>query len=321
MRSLMPRVAPCFLALPRVTTFKCDRRAAGPRRPRGPRAPDTGDSMDTAPPSPQSAFSFLGGVMQEPLPVPEGLTPRAIPEKGYIVEAIADDVFFVTEGTYCIMFIITSEGVVQVDTPPSFGGNIAAAVAEVTDEPVKFMIYSHSHLDHVNVAAAGFDAANVTFVGTPAVEAQLVGAGDPRRPVPTRIVPDGGTLTVGGVDIVLKSVKGAHDLGSTIVELPGRGVVMLVDLVAPGWAPFPCALAGSLFWCCWPPRCCLHARKALQRATPHLARRPSRRQLSAALGQAAQTTAPYRNARRVQVLRFHHQPAGAPRGARRGARP
>ena len=196
--------------------------------------------MPPTPPTPQHTFNFLGGKMQEPLPLPAGLEPRAIPDKGYIVEPIADDVYFVTEGSYCTMFVVTSEGVVLVDTPPSFGGNLAAAVAEVTDQPIKYMIYSHSHVDHVG-AAGELDPEAVTLVGTPALEDQLVGAGDPRRPVPTKIVPDGGTLAVGGVDIVLKSVKGAHDLGSTIIYLPGRKVLMLVDLVAPGWAPFPCA--------------------------------------------------------------------------------
>ena len=44
------------------------------------------------------------------------------------------------------------EGVIVVDAPPSIGENILAAIAEVTDEPITHVIYSHSHADHIGAA-------------------------------------------------------------------------------------------------------------------------------------------------------------------------
>jgi glyoxylase-like metal-dependent hydrolase (beta-lactamase superfamily II) len=45
------------------------------------------------------------------------------------------------------MFLVTDEGVVAVDAPPSTGQNYLKAIAEVTDKPITHVIYSHAHLD------------------------------------------------------------------------------------------------------------------------------------------------------------------------------
>ena len=74
------------------------------------------------------------------------------PAKGYFVEEINDGVYWVTEGTYQVMFVTTGEGVIVADAPPSIGANILNAIAEVTDEPITHVIYSHSHADHISAA-------------------------------------------------------------------------------------------------------------------------------------------------------------------------
>lgn len=40
--------------------------------------------------------------------------------KGYLVSEIKDKVYYVTDGIYQMMFIVTSEGVVAVDAPPFY---------------------------------------------------------------------------------------------------------------------------------------------------------------------------------------------------------
>jgi hypothetical protein len=56
----------------------------------------------------------------EVLPIPEagrGLTVD--PETGYALEEIADGTWIITDGFYVCMFVVTSEGVVLFDAPPS----------------------------------------------------------------------------------------------------------------------------------------------------------------------------------------------------------
>jgi Alkyl sulfatase and related hydrolases len=88
---------------------------------------------------------------QELLPdVAKGLT---VPQdKGYALEKIGDGLYFVTDGFYTTMFMTTGKGVIVVDAPPTLGEKMLQAVREATNEPIKWVIYSHSHADHVGAA-------------------------------------------------------------------------------------------------------------------------------------------------------------------------
>src|SRR5260370_11583082 len=58
----------------------------------------------------------------------------------------------ITDGGYQSSFVTTGSGVILLDAPPSFGSKIVQAVGEVTKEPIKELVYSHSHLDHISGA-------------------------------------------------------------------------------------------------------------------------------------------------------------------------
>ena len=55
--------------------------------------------------------------------IPEAAKGPAIPSKGYLVEEIREGLFWVTDGAYNTIFLVTNEGVVAVDAPPSIGKN------------------------------------------------------------------------------------------------------------------------------------------------------------------------------------------------------
>ena len=74
-------------------------------------------------------------------------------EKGYHVEELRDGVYWVSAGWYDCMFATTGKGVIVVDAPPSLGERLLDAIAEVTDEPVTHMVYSHWHADHIGAAS------------------------------------------------------------------------------------------------------------------------------------------------------------------------
>src|SRR5262245_48963418 len=96
-------------------------------------------------------------------PLPDAAKGVPIPpDKGYYVKEISDGLYWVTEGVYNTMFLTTGKGVIVVDAPPSFGDKLLKAVAEVTKEPIAYVIYSHAHADHIS--GASLYPASATYI-------------------------------------------------------------------------------------------------------------------------------------------------------------
>lgn len=167
------------------------------------------------------------------------------PAKGYFVEEIKDGLYWATEGAYQFMFLTTGEGVIVVDAPPSIGANILNAITEVTDEPITHVIYSHSHADHI--AGAGLLPADATYIAHEETAVQLarerplpfgifVGGGP--VPPPTITFSDSYTLQVGSQTLELEYRGPHHEPGNIYVYAPAQKVLLLIDVVFPGWIPF-----------------------------------------------------------------------------------
>ncbi len=56
--------------------------------------------------------------------------PEVPVDKGYLVEEIKDGVYWLTDGHYQMMFVITKKGVIVVDAPRSLADKIVIAMAE-----------------------------------------------------------------------------------------------------------------------------------------------------------------------------------------------
>jgi glyoxylase-like metal-dependent hydrolase (beta-lactamase superfamily II) len=168
--------------------------------------------------------------------LPETARGPAIPEQGYLVEEIRDGLYWVTDGSYQAMFLTTGEGVIAVDAPPSLGEKLTAAIAEVTDEPVTHVVYSHHHADHIG--AAGLFPDDAEYVAHQATADLLARSADPNRPLPTITFEDNYTLTVGNQTLQLDSHGSNHEPGNIFIYAPNQKVLMLVDIIFPGWVPF-----------------------------------------------------------------------------------
>ena len=166
-------------------------------------------------------------------PIPNAAFGPAIPQdKGYLVEEIGDGLYWLTEGIYQVMFLTTSEGVIVVDAPPSIGENLLKAVAEVTDEPITHVIYSHSHADHIG--ASGMFPRDATYIAHEETAAQLERSNDPDRafpygvfvggsgvPIPTVTFSDNFTLEVGNQTLELSYMGPAHEPGNIFIYALG----------------------------------------------------------------------------------------------------
>lgn len=66
-------------------------------------------------------------------------------------EKLGDGLYAFRWGAYRSIFMVTDEGVIATDPMNAkASGLYRAAIAEVTDQPVKYLVYSHSHWDHAS---------------------------------------------------------------------------------------------------------------------------------------------------------------------------
>jgi len=76
------------------------------------------------------------------------------PRLGYAVHEVGGGVYVISDNGWQSAFLVTSDGVIVFDAPASFGKSIPPAIAKVTNQPIKMLIYSHAHKDHIGGSAA-----------------------------------------------------------------------------------------------------------------------------------------------------------------------
>ena len=169
--------------------------------------------------------------------VPAGIAAPAIPpEKGYFVQEIRGGLYWVTDGLYNTIFIVSSQGVIAVDPLPNLGEKYLRAIAEVTDKPITHVIYSHEHTDHIGTAY--LFPRTAVYIAQQKTAEILARRRDPRRPLPTLTFDETYTLSVGDQTLVLDSKGVNHESGNIFIYAPRQKVLMLVDVVYPGWMPY-----------------------------------------------------------------------------------
>jgi glyoxylase-like metal-dependent hydrolase (beta-lactamase superfamily II) len=162
--------------------------------------------------------------------------PEVPLSKGYRLQELGRGLYMVTDNAYQSMFLVHDSGVVVVDAPPSYAARLRTAIAEVTNRAITHLVYSHSHVDHIGGAK--------TLGGRPIIIAHeetarlLKRAADVNRPLPTVTFSDRYTLRVGGQVLELSYRGNAHEPGNIFIRAPEQRVLMVVDVVFPGWMPW-----------------------------------------------------------------------------------
>ena len=155
---------------------------------------------------------------------------------GYIRKQIGEGLHWITDGAYSTMFLVTSEGVIACDAPPTLGGNYLAAIAEVTDKPIKYLVYSHEHVDHI--AGALLFPGETEVVAHRLTAELLASRRDTRRRPPSMIFDQALDLALGGQSLELRYHGINHSFDNIFIFAPRQKTLMLVDVVYPGWMPY-----------------------------------------------------------------------------------
>jgi glyoxylase-like metal-dependent hydrolase (beta-lactamase superfamily II) len=177
--------------------------------------------------------------MPDYAPVPPSALGPPLNDQGYYVGRVDRNLFWVTDGTYQSAFLITDDGVVLFDAPPTIGHNLRRAVDEVAKaegvtNSVTHLVYSHHHADHAGAANLFED---VVRIGHEDTQRLLLRDNDSTRPAPDVTFKDGYTLTVGGERVELAFHGPNHSPDNIFIHFPDHDALMLVDIANPGWVP------------------------------------------------------------------------------------
>ncbi len=163
-------------------------------------------------------------------------------------------------------FVVTPDGVVVIDAlgSPALAEELLVQIRRVTPLPVKHVIVTHYHADHIYglqvLKAAGAEvvaqARADEYLQSDTAQLRLQASRDELFPwvdehtrlvAPDRRVAELGTLTVGGMRFEIGHAGPAHTPEDLAVWLPDARVLFVGDLVFRGRIPFV-GLADSGAW-------------------------------------------------------------------------
>lgn len=169
--------------------------------------------------------------------VPESAMGPAIdPAEGFRLERLRGGMYMITDNIYQSLFMTYESGVIVIDAPPSYAKSIIKAIRSVTDKPITHLIYSHAHSDHIG--GASLLGGSPIIIAHEETQKLLLRANDPHRPKPTVVFQDRYTLKAGTQVLELSYHGNAHLPGNIFIEAQAHKILMVVDVVYPGWMPW-----------------------------------------------------------------------------------
>jgi glyoxylase-like metal-dependent hydrolase (beta-lactamase superfamily II) len=151
-----------------------------------------------------------------------------------------DNVYVFRYGNHQAMFVVTSAGVIATD-PISYGRPQAATtyideIKKVTNQPIKYLIYSHHHFDHI-AGGKPFKDAGATVLAHRRAAERLAVLKDPHTVLPDETMGDQKTIKLGDTTLELSFVGLNHSDSSIVMRLPAQKVLFAVDFIPVGSVP------------------------------------------------------------------------------------
>lgn len=166
-------------------------------------------------------------------------TSSALSQSSPLLE-VAEGVYsYGGPSTYISMFVVSDSGVIVIDPMSTeHAEGLMAAIRSVTNQPIRYLVYSHNHWDHSTGGKVFKDEGATIIAHVDAYEWIR------SNPHPDLILPDeswGGSrknIVLGNTTLELYHFGPSHGRGMTISVVAGSRVGYVADLVAPKRLPY-----------------------------------------------------------------------------------
>jgi glyoxylase-like metal-dependent hydrolase (beta-lactamase superfamily II) len=188
-----------------------------------------------------AALAIVGasaGYAQTPAPPPFATTK---------VEG-TDNVYVFRNGNHQAMFVVTKAGVIATDPiaygRPTGGQTYVDEIKKVTNQPIKYLIYSHHHYDHI-AGGKPFKDAGAKVIAHRRAQERLVALKGLDVVIPDEAVDTKRTIKLGGTTLELHYVGRNHSDSSLVMLLPKEKLIFAVDFNSLGAVPSRLAINDS----------------------------------------------------------------------------
>lgn len=131
---------------------------------------------------------------------------------------------------------VTKDGVIITDPINAEAATwLKAELKKRFNKPVKYVIYSHDHRDHI--AGGEVYADTATFVSHVKAKEAIIAEKRPTQ-VPDITFSDTMSIKLGGKTVELTYVGPSHSDNMIVINFPAERVLHVVDIIVPGRVPF-----------------------------------------------------------------------------------
>ncbi|MDA2933081.1 MBL fold metallo-hydrolase [Acidobacteria bacterium AH-259-D05] len=153
------------------------------------------------------------------------------------VKALTDDVYLFNFGFHSNIFVVTPEGVIATDPiSPRAAKACLEEIRKITQEPVRYVIYSHDHTDHI--AGGRVFKPQAQFVAHRRAQEIILERGLEDIVPPDIVVDDQYEIILGGKTIKLFHLGRIESDSNIAIFIPEDRVLMWVDAVRSYGVPY-----------------------------------------------------------------------------------
>ena len=183
--------------------------------------------------------SALAGPAQSQAQAPAPAQAQAPAQSATKVDG-TENVYIWRNGNHQAMFIVTKDGVIATDPVaygrPQGGQQYVDAIKKITDKPIKYLIYSHVHFDHI-AGGKAFKDAGARVIAHKNATARLKTLKDPHTVIPDESVGNKKVINLGGTTLELHYLGLNHSDSTLVMRLPKEKIVFIVDTIPVGGFP------------------------------------------------------------------------------------
>ena len=152
------------------------------------------------------------------------------------ISGIAGDLYRFRNAGHFSVFLVTPDGIIATDPIDADAARwLKAELAKRFDKPVKYLIYSHDHADHISGGEVFADTAVV--IAHEKTKATILREKRPTA-LPQRAFSDRLTVELGGKRVELIYVGRNHSDNSIVMRFPVKRTLFAVDFIPVESLPF-----------------------------------------------------------------------------------